>query len=338
VASEDWREDAPVIRDLLNQGRLYSFFQAVHLLQSIGDATAGVGELGPAEKETVRFQGNASLEFPASDIEAIERLPGPANGDARFLVTVNHLGLYGPPSPLPTFYTEDILADDPEESVFRAFLDLFNHRFVSLLYRCWRKYRYYIQYEPGAKDPFSQWLFALIGLLHPNTREKDDIAWVRLIPYAGLLSMKARSSFALRSVVSYYFGGIPVRIEEAVLDRVWIEGSQLNRLGRANSDLGEDCLVGSSVPDLAGKFRAHLGPFDWETFVEFLPDGPHHEVLRDLIAFVVTDRLSYDVVLHVFPAEIPPLGLAQDSPCRLGWSSWLGDPEAGEATVTLKGR
>jgi type VI secretion system protein ImpH len=69
-----------------------------------------------------------------------------------------------------------------------------------------------------------------------------------------------------------------------------------------------------------------------------LPDGPHHEVLRDLVAFVVTDRLSYDVVLHVFPAEIPPLGLAQDSPCRLGWSSWLGDPEAGEATVTLKGR
>lgn len=338
MGPENRREDSPVIRELVNQGRMYSFYQVVHLLQSIGGRAADVGELGPAAEERVRFQSNASLGFPASDVENIETLAGSSEGDVHFLVTVNQLGLYGPASPMPSHYTEEVLSEDPEESTLRAFLDLFDHRLVSFLYRCWRKYRYYIQYEPGASDSFSQWLFAFVGLLHPSTREEEDVEWVRLICYTGLLGMRARSAFTLRSIIYYYFVGVPARIEQAVPDWVWIEEPQWNQLGWANSTPGQDCILGSRIRDLTGKFRVHLGPLDWETFVTFLPDGHNHSVLKRLVSLVVSDRLNYDIALHLSPSDVPPFELSSKSLCRLGWSTWFGQPRPGEAIVRLKGR
>ncbi len=44
------------------------------------------------------------------------------------------------------------------------FLDLFNHRFLSLFHRAWEKYRFPIVYESGGEDPFTEGLFALIGI------------------------------------------------------------------------------------------------------------------------------------------------------------------------------
>jgi type VI secretion system protein ImpH len=338
VGPENRREDAPVIRQLLRHGRLFSFCQAVHLLEPGDDSAPRVGEVGPAGQERVLFRSHATLGFPASDVESVEARPGPEPGKSRFLVTVNLLGLYGPASPLPASYTEEILSDDPDESTSRAFLDLFDHRFVSLLYRCWRKYRYYIEFEPGGKDRFSCCLFALIGLLHPSTREEGRLEWVRLIPFAGLLGMRARSAFTLRNMLCSYFGGIPVRIEEAVLERIPIEEYQWNRIGRVNSTVGVDCMLGSRVPDLAGKFRIHLGPLDWTTFTGFLPVGELRPVLGELVSFVVSDCLGYDITLHLSRDEVPPLELSTKSPCRLGWSTWLGAVRDGEAAVTLRGR
>ena len=51
------------------------------------------------------------------------------------------MGLYGPSSPLPNHYTEDVLWASADEDAARSFLDLFNHRLISLVFRAWEKYR-----------------------------------------------------------------------------------------------------------------------------------------------------------------------------------------------------
>jgi type VI secretion system protein ImpH len=257
----------------------------------------------------------------------------------RFSMTINFLGLYGPPSPLPTFYTEEILwSADPEESNRRHFLDLFHHRLISLLYRCWEKYRYYVLYRAGATDQFSQWMFSLIGLGPKALREESSIKWPRLLPYLGLLGMKPRSAAVLARVISHYFGGLPVQIAQCVERWARIVEEQRNVLGQSNCSLGVDCTLGKEVFDRSGKFCVRIGPLNFATFCKFLPPGEHYQTVRALVRFGMTDQLEFDIELSLLASEIPQLALAAGNPCRLGWSTWLGGPLEHDGSVVFPGR
>ena len=53
------------------------------------------------------------------------------------------------------------------DNVLWEFLDIFNHRMLSLFYRAWEKYRFAIAYErrdPEQPDPVTHVLLHLIGI------------------------------------------------------------------------------------------------------------------------------------------------------------------------------
>jgi type VI secretion system protein ImpH len=251
---------------------------------------------------------------------------------------VNFLGLYGPDSPLPTFYTEDLITTDLDEDDRRNFLDLFQHRLISLFYRCWEKYRYYVQYRPGATDQFSQWMFALIGLGGADLRKESHVYWPRLLPYLGLLGMHTHSAAVLAGVVSHYFGAVPAEIEQCVGRWVRLAAEQQPILGQANGTLGEDSTLGKRFYDRSGKFRLHIGPLDFASFQKFLPPGAHYWTVRELLMFGMRDQLEFDVRLVLRASDIPDLVLSAASPCRLGWSTWLGPRPQHDVSVVFPGR
>jgi len=85
--------------------------------------------------------------------------------DDRYRIQASFLGLHGTDSPLPTYYLDEIAYENAHGIGLRpAFLNFFNHRLHTLLHQGWRKYRYYVRFQPGAKDGFSRYVFALIGL------------------------------------------------------------------------------------------------------------------------------------------------------------------------------
>jgi type VI secretion system protein ImpH len=337
VAGDERATGTSVIETLLGRSRQFSFFQAIRLLQQAHPHGAPIGGAGPAKREVLRLRPHASLAFPTSDIETIDRIESEEGNLARFLVTVTFLGLYGVDSPLPSFYTEQVLAEEGEEGLKRPFLDLFHHRILSLFYRCWEKYRYDVQYQPGARDLFSQRMFALIGLGSPTIRASTALDWPRLLPYLGLLGMQTHSATVLAGLVSHYFGNIPVRIEEFVGRWVPFERDQRQVLGRANGVLGEDCTLGARFYDRGGKFRLHIGPVDFATYCDFLPSGKSHDTVRELIKLGLRDPLEFDVQVSVMASERPDFELSGMSPCRLGWSSWLGRRPAHDLSVVLPG-
>ncbi len=58
------------------------------------------------------------------------------------------LGLFGPSGSLPDHYTSLVIQRlRQHDFALRDFLDLFNHRTISLFYRAWEKYRFTIAYE-----------------------------------------------------------------------------------------------------------------------------------------------------------------------------------------------
>jgi type VI secretion system protein ImpH len=334
------RETAVTLSRVLRQNsRSFSFFKLVEMLEAAVPGSAPVGYQGPIEQEVLRFRPNASLGFPSGDVESIEAV-STTEGDRLpcFQMTVNFLGLYGPASPLPAFYTEDILgAADAAECSRRDFLDVFHHRLISLFYRCWKKYRYYALYQLGAQDLFSQRIFALLGLRDPQVRRFAELNWVRLLPFAGLLSMRSRSATTIAMVLSSYFEGLPVQVRQFIRRWVVIHESQRAYLGRQGCTLGEDLTLGARVADCAGKFRLALGPLGFADFLTYLPQGVRHRPLRELVQFMLSEQLAFDIELQLRSEEVPPLRLGAESPCRLGWSIWLGAPSPERpATVLLQ--
>ena len=325
------------LSDLLARGRQFDFYQAVRVLLAQHPEAVSPGRPGQISKEVVRFRANASLGFPASDVEKVERDTAIAAALPPYTMTVNFLGLIGPASPLPAYYTEEVIRADPDNAMARHFLDMFHHRLTSFVYRSWEKYRYILQYRPGARDPFSNRMFALIGLGHQQLRNDSRLEWARLLPYLGLIGMKVRSASLLSGVVSHYFGSVPVRVQEYVRHKTTIDPMQRNRLGVVNCALGVSSMLGETVYDVNTKFRLRIGALDFPAYREFLPGGKDYAALRELVRFTLIDPFEYDVELLLRADDVPRTELTKDNPCRLGYSNWLGEVREGTVMVVQTG-
>lgn len=324
--------DPPVIRRLHLAPHRFSFFQAVRLLEAARPEAAPIGTTGPARAEALRLRPHAGFDFPPSDLVAIRDLEGKGGVAGRTEITTAFFGLYGADSPLPAYFTEAILWND-ESSRRRAFLDLFHHRLLSLLYRAWLKPRYPLQFRSGGADHLSQLLLGLVGLATPGSGEAAGLPPIHLLHFAGLLGHHLHSATALAHLLTDELDGAPVRVKECGLRWVVIAPPEQCRLGAPVARLGEGTVVGSRVPDRATLFTVAIGPLGYDDFVALLPGGKRLATCLALIHLFRTDPLAFAVDLHLSHAEVPPLRLgATDPEPRLGWTTWLGRP-AGDGVV-----
>ncbi|GGJ89205.1 type VI secretion system baseplate subunit TssG [Pseudomonas matsuisoli] len=316
----------------LSQGiREYSLFQGVQLvLERLRAAHPALDD--KALHELLDYEANPSLGFPGSDIDQVQFFE--QGGVLRARLRINVVSLFGAGSPIPAFYGEQALGDGHENKTTRDFLDLFHNRLQRLLLPIWSKYRYYARFRSGASDDFSEHLFALIGLGGNAIRHADELNWKRLLPYLGLLSLRAHSAALVEAVLRYYFKHADLNIEQCVERQVSVDEDQRNRLGVAQSRLGHDLVLGANVRDCSGKFRVHVKGLDWARFHEFLPIGPGYQPLCALVRFTLRDPLDYDIRLQLRRDELRELRIGQHNPCRLGWTSWLGVEHA-DGVVTL---
>lgn len=311
---------APALTELSRIIREYSLFQAVQqVIKRLRDAHPLLED--DALYDQLEFQANPGLGFPGHDIDRVEFFV--EHGQLRARLRLNVLGLCGAGSPLPAFYGEQAFADEAGGNVTRDFLDVFHHRLHRLMLPIWRKYRYRSCFQPGARDGFSDQMFALIGLRGRQIRSAAQLNCKRLLPYLGLLSLRAHSAALIETVLRYYFKHNRLFIEQWVQRTVVVADSQRNRLGAANSVLGQDQVLGSRVTDRSGKFRVHLQGLCWHRFHGFLPTGEDYPLLCSLVRLTARDPLEYDLRLVLAKEEIRPLHIGEHNLCRLGWTSWL---------------
>lgn len=316
---------------LCREIREYSLFQGIQqVLKRLHALEPGLSE--DELYERLEFHANPSLAFPGSDIERLEFVAD--GGGLRARLQLNLGALMGSGSPLPAFYSEQALGDGEQHRTTRDFLDLFDHRLHRLMLPIWRKYRYHARFREGARDELSARLFSLIGLGDSSLRQAPELNWKRLLPYLGLLSLKVHSAALIEAVLRYYFAQPALRLEQCLERRVAIPDEQQSRLGQGTAQLGQAAVLGVQVRDRGGKFRLHLLELDWDAFHAFLPAGTQHAALRALLRFTLRDQLDYDLRLHLRRDELREWRLGAASPCRLGWTTWLGLTQA-DGQVTL---
>jgi len=343
MAREDRSADPALSDELapIPDARAFEFGQLVQLVERHYRPKTRVGFQGHASDERIRFRPEVSLAFPATDVAEVDTVPGEEGGPAKYRVTTTFLGLYGSTSPLPSFYTEQLLGSEEGADRVRAFLDLFHHRLLSLFYRCWSKYRYPVGFSVDGSDAFTRRVMALVGLGTTGLAEQTGLPAIRLLRYAGLLTQLPPSAAALEAMLRDAFDGVPVCVEPCTGRWARIAPSQRAQLGRRNTRLGVDCTVGEAVFSRSDSFRICIGPMPYQALLGFLPDGPAFATLEPLVRLLVRDPLEFDLQLTVHGTGIPLLRLDSSGERRLGWNTWLrarDDVEVWERSIWLEGR
>ncbi|NVZ22032.1 type VI secretion system baseplate subunit TssG [Pseudomonas costantinii] len=324
---------APALTQLCRVIREHTLFQAIlQVIERLRDAHPLLDD--DVLYDQLEFQANPGLGFAGHDIDRVEFFV--EHGQLRARLRLNVLGLFGAGSPLPAFYGEQAFAEMSGGNPTRDFLDIFHHRLHRLMLPIWRKYRYRACFQAGASDTFSEQMFALIGLGGTAIRGATQLDCKRLLPYLGLLSLRAHSAALIETVLRYYFKHDPLFIEQWVERTVEVAPLQRNDLGVANSELGQDLVLGHRVADRSGKFRVHVLALSWQRLHEFLPAGKAYQPLRSLVRLTTRDPLEYDLRLVLAEGEVRALHIGARNVCRLGWTSWL-DHEHADGVVTLAG-
>jgi type VI secretion system protein ImpH len=348
-----WKPGSPA-RRLFQEGFSFDFFQAVRLLERLQPKAAHLGKTGPPGKEVVRLKARQALDFPPSAIYEIK----PAAGEFPVpVMTVAFMGMTGFSGVLPRHYTEMIMrlereTKGQERYALREWFDLFNHRFLSLFFRAWEKYRFYLAFERkeyARRDPdvFTRSLFSFVGLGLPTLRNRLRVSYreveedqvqehvlariedLSLLRFGGFLAHRPRCAVSLEAMLTCYLK-VPVQVQQYQGQWIRLEESNQSSLGAMNHAMGRSTVVGDRIWNIQGKIRVRLGPLTYKQFQEYLPDRsavPQRKaifLLAQVVRLYVGQELDVDFQLVLKKEEVPGtrMGRGQGFGSRLGWNTW----------------
>jgi len=381
MAAESGEPGARLINRLVAAPHQFDFFQAVRLAQSavyldaISNGREPPGEVGSTSSNAdadppVTFHCVVTLGFPGAAITRAQILPE-ANDEredtrseavagepagtrvSRMELDVTCFGLVGPSGSLPLHYTTlviDRIRRFRDHSL-KAFLDIFNQRAISLLYRTWAKYRHPVQWErtvvrglgtawdDGAarpRDSITAAVACLVGLGGRGQGGKlavdDDV----IFRYAGHYSHFPRCAESLEMLLTDLYG-VPVQVHQFVGRWLNLEKPDQTRLGTSgnpdgwNTQLGSMAIAGSRVWSVQSVLEITAGPLSLEEFRRRLPGTRELAKIGDLARLYI--NLNYDIRVRpiLAAADVPMTRLggamaeADGSPVgsRLGWTTWL---------------
>ncbi len=339
VAGQDGDETADLIARTADRPSEAEFFQTVRLIlraaRRAGAARARLGGEARPVAEPVRLRAAAGMRFAAAEITAAAE----ATQGAKPELTVAFMGLTGPSGVLPDHYSDLLVqrrrARDP---ALAEFLDLFNHRSLSLFYRAWAKPRLPVRYEEADRpfaDPFSSALASAMGLGLGAQQAQASLGDGGLLGLAGSLGRRVRTPGAVRRLAAALLNA-PVQIAEFHGRWIAIAPGERTRLAgprpgeRTFSRLGEDAVAGVQAWDVQGRFRLRVGPLSLEDFRTFLqPDGPR-ALLDRVVREAVGPAVDFDLQLVLRADEVPSLKLDDpEAPALLSQTTWLGRGPAG---------
>lgn len=318
------REHAPaVVEKLLERPKTFSFVQAVRLITLFGRASYG-GE-GAVLHKGLKVVPDLSLGHPSTDIVSIRRETAAAEGALpRYSVVATFLSLYGASSPLPTFYTEELLDEARQgESASRDFLDIFNQALYTLYYQAYNKYKLGLRSREEKARSLWDMQYSLLGMGGETLRREAGTS-ERDLRFIGLFSRHAHSAHGLRQYLALRLDYTSIDIEQCVERNMPIPEDQLCRLGRAA--LNGETAIGRTIRDVGGAFRVHLRDLDESAALRFQPGGEGRAALETAVRHYLSLPLGYDIVLHVRANSLSGARLGNPASGRIGMNAFMVRP------------
>ena len=307
----------PLSETLRGRPEGFELLQALLILEHENRKATSLGCGSVPHNEAVRLRGPLTPVFPVAQVEKISHDPD----DPRPILSTLVFGLGGPDGPLPYAFQEWL----QQRAVARdhapaEFLDLFQHRLLSLLYRALRKHRIAFGFARPEASPVHQQLRALSGLLPQGLRDRQELPDAAVLARTALLAGGRRSLAGFTSIVRHHFG-LPLSI--APYTGAWCEiptGSRsvLGR-GRRNLALGRSAIAGRYIWDEHAGITLTFSPLTPAQAESLLPDSEVHKQLADLAALYFGPDLDCTLVLEIKGAPVLHLGRQHNT--RLNWNN-----------------
>lgn len=350
MPAPNWRKSASVIKRLLHEPYQFTFVQAVRLLQRVAvlraEKTAKpqpleVAQNAPPHREHIRFRSETKMAYAPADVLKIEQQSHTLNNKTfeQWRMKVAFMGLTGAKGVLPQHYSELVLQELKNRNpAFLDFLEMFNHRSISLFYRASTKYRLPIQYEKArlnparnARDDFQQCLLSLIGLGSESLNGRLLTQDQALLFYSGLFSHQVRTSNGLKRMLSEHFE-LPVSIDE--FQGQWQEllPDLRTRLASRhlpkgqNARLGKNVVVGRKGWMIQNKLRINIGPLTAAQFDSLKPGGKKLKALNELVKFYLGPDKDFEFCIKLPKSDLKEkvrFGDNKGVKPILGWNTWF---------------
>lgn len=324
MVTENREQKSEIIDRLITKSSTFSFVQAVRLLlKDITSRKLYDHETTQNEvlEKYIRIRPELSLGFPGTDITCVERSGFDLD---QFLITATFLGLYGSSTPLPTFYTEDLIEEQNDgESIKRDFIDIINHAIYPLFFKIWSKHRLFYKICEENDESIINLIYCFLGLENKGLRE-DIYNIEKYFRYAGLTMQFPRSAEGLGAILEDCFNlKNQIKVNQCVLRKVSIPCDQYSLLGQSSCTLGEDSVIGKDINDISGKFQVFISSADAHTLHSLLPDRPLFLEFKQMVNFYVNQPLDWELIIELEGKNIETAQPGSKNWSHLGWNTWL---------------
>ncbi len=311
MATETGSEVATLKERLLSHAERFSFFQTYRLLRRMSPQ-------GKRDVEDILFRPEISLGFPGSDISSItERV------DGRYQVAANFLGLYGVSSPLPNFYTEDLLAEQQQElHARRDFLDIVSQTIYPIFFRAWLKSKPHLRIVEFDDTRVLNIFYTFVGINQPE-KYRNQPGFDALLRFGALYTQSTRSALGLKTILNASYPHVAVEIIEQDIRTVHMPAEQHLHLGSQATTLGVDTHLGSEFDCCNSNLTIELRDIEDVLFRRLLPGGDEHKRLSFMVQQYLTDPLNVVVDLYLKSGVAQRVVLGQENWSALGRDAWL---------------
>ncbi|MDR5823392.1 type VI secretion system baseplate subunit TssG [Caballeronia sp. LZ043] len=320
---------AALLERLQNEPWRFGFLALVRRIS----ADARIHPVGTAARpgaEPFRLGQQPSLAFAPREIASVGEI------DGRLHLRLFGLGMLGPNGPLPIHVTE--IAREREEarrdSTLSRFLDIFHHRYLTLLYRAWSTAQAAAGLDRADDESFSFYVACLTGQARGEIAGRRWPAHAQLAASANLVR-EARNPDGLRMTIEHYFG-VPVSLDEYVFHWVKVAREEQTRLGLPGpaSVMGDGAMLGEQAPDRQFRFRIVIGPVGIDEYLRFTPRGAALPELVDIVRSFVGREFQWELVLRIRADSAPRARIGGTE--QLGWSGWLGSSADGKPVTGMR--
>lgn len=296
------------------------FFQAVRHLENLHADLPRVGRSARPADDPVRFGQHVSLSFSPTALHTYTK----SEESEAARLSVNFFGLLGTHGPLPHAITEYVFGRTHNlgDHTLARFLDMFNHRMLSLFYRAWAVSQQTVSHDRPGDDWYARYIGSLLGCGLPSFQNRDHVPDELKLHFAGHLACPAKHPEGLTSLLQDYLE-CPVALQEFIGQWIDLEKEDRCQLGRPMPQvkLGQNTVLGERIWVCQQRFRLRIGPLDLPAYRDLLPGGRALCRVVDWVRLYTGHAYSWELQLVIKRDSIPRIRLGQFG--NLGWSTWV---------------
>lgn len=314
-------------RQLKNGGKEPDFFELVRRIENVYRDMPRIGYAHNPAREPLHFGQTPYLRFPET---ALAELDFSENTGDMALIYVYFFGLLGVNGPMPLEFTNYVFqrSQNYYDRTLRRFLDIVNHKMLSLFYRAWASCEQAVSFDRKNDDLIGDIVLSLSGGFAGYLPE--GLPEYTSHNFSRFLSIYPRSGAGLEKMICSFFH-VKTKVAPNRPSAHVIPTKFRCALGMEDTAvLGYSAQIGGRYYSRGKKFVIEIGPTSLDFCKTMLPGSHKFTQLTQLVNLYMDRPLEYDVTFLL--TEDSVLRCKLNGSAALGRGLWLmsnncSDPE-----------